>query len=367
MRPASGPGARTQVGTSATGWTVCVLLCGASLGACSEADHSSPTVVAAPIAVASLPDGTIFHTEVLSVADADRHGSTWFVLDYRGAAVHRIGPDGALLGSFGRRGEGPGEFEYPEKLIVHGDTIVVWDENELRLFTPGGEHIADRSLHMDECASPVPLVRGAASLSIGIVLLVDCFSRVGLSPRLKTMAWLVGSDGESRVLARYSSPSPRSIGLEFISSPVIASHPSGFLFGKAADDCLTVHGLGGSQEATVCHDWLERARVPPELAESLAQTGRRTGFDIPETESLAPFADVFVSGSGSLVYVTVVADEEGGLWQQLRSLQPDAGENGPDSPTAAMLFGSGDSVLGVWEDLEGTRIAVYDLTEPLEG
>ena len=84
-------------------------------------------------------------------------------------------------------------------------------------------------------------------------------------------------------------------------------------------------------------------------------------------ESLNPFADVFVKGSGSLVYVTVVADEDGELWQQLRSLESDGWENGPDSPTASMLFGSGDSVLSVWEDVEGTRIAVHDLTEPAGG
>ena len=115
------------------------------------------------------------------------------------------------------------------------------------------------------------------------------------------------------------------------------------------------------------HEWLERAETPPELAEVLAQTGRRTGLRIPEMESLNPFADVFVKGSGSLVYVTVVADEDGELWQQLRSLESDGWENGPDSPTASMLFGSGDSVLSVWEDLEGTRIAVHDLTEPAGG
>ena len=301
------------------------------------------------------------------MADADRHGSTWFVLDYRGAAVHRIGPDGALLGSFGRRGEGPGEFQRPEQLVVHGDTIVVWDENELRLFTPGGEHIADRALHVDECAAPVPLVTGTASLPIGIGLLVNCASTVGLSPRMTTLVWLVGNDGESRALARYSARSSRSFGLDIVPSAVVASHPSGFVFGKAADDCLAVHDLGGSQKETVCHEWLERAETPPELAEVLAQTGRRTGLRIPEMESLNPFADVFVKGSGSLVYVTVVADEDGELWQQLRSLESDGWENGPDSPTASMLFGSGDSVLSGWEDLEGTRIAVHDLTEPAGG
>ena len=340
---------------------------GASLAACSPDDPGPRAEVGAPIPVPSPPLGTVLHREVVSVADADRHGSTWFVLDTREAAVHRIGPDGSLLGSFGRRGEGPGEFESPEKLVVHGDTIVVWDQNQLRLFTPAGEHIADWSLHVDECAAPLPLVRGAASLPIGILLLADCMSSVGLSPRLKTMAWLVEGDGESRALAHYRPPSPRSFGLDLVSSPVIAAHPRGLLFGKAADDCLTVHGLDGSQEATVCHDWLERAQMPPDMAEGLAETSRQTGIDIPEMESLAPFTDLFVTRSGRLVYVTLVVDEEGGLWQQLRSLQPDAWENGPDSPTAAMLFGSGDAVLGVWEELEGTRIAVYHLAAPSEG
>lgn len=350
-----------------TGRTVCALLWGVSVAACSPDDPGPRAQVAAPVPVPSPPDGAILHREVLSVADADRHGSTWFVLDTRDAAVHRVGPDGALLGSFGRRGEGPGEFESPEKLVVHGDTIVVWDQNQLRLFTPAGEHIADWSLHVDECAAPLPLARGTASLPIGILLLVDCVSSVGLSPRVNTMAWLVEGDGESRALAHYNPPAPRSFGLDFVSSPAIAAHPRGFLFGKAADDCLAVHGLDGSQEATVCHDWLERPQVPPDMAERLAETSRRTGLNIPEMESLAPFTDVFVTGSGGLVYVTLVVDDEGELWQQLRSHQPDAWENGPDSPTASMLFGSGDAVLAVWEDLDGTRIAVYDLAAPSVG
>ncbi len=117
----------------------------------------------------------------------------------------------------------------------------------------------------------------------------------------------------------------------------------------------------------MCHDWLERPQVPPDMAERLAETSRRTGLNIPEMESLAPFTDVFVTGSGGLVYVTLVVDDEGELWQQLRSHQPDAWENGPDSPTASMLFGSGDAVLAVWEDLDGTRIAVYDLAAPSVG
>lgn len=56
---------------------------------------------------------------------------------------------GALAATFGRKGQGPGEFSYPLHLqVLPGDTIVVWDRGWGRIghFDPSGTLLRDRTL-----------------------------------------------------------------------------------------------------------------------------------------------------------------------------------------------------------------------------
>ncbi len=68
------------------------------------------------------------------------------VLDARGAPVRRFGPDGALLGTFGALGGGPGEFGVPASISLGPEgTLTVWDSRTRRFseFEPTGELVRE--------------------------------------------------------------------------------------------------------------------------------------------------------------------------------------------------------------------------------
>lgn len=49
------------------------------------------------------------------------------VSDFAAGAVYRVGPDGSVTGSWGRKGEGPGEYQALDAMVVNGDSIIVSD------------------------------------------------------------------------------------------------------------------------------------------------------------------------------------------------------------------------------------------------
>lgn len=56
----------------------------------------------------------------------------YFVLDFGKMSILAFDSAGKYVRSFGRKGEGPGEFESPTIVAVSGDTLVVFDRNHLR-------------------------------------------------------------------------------------------------------------------------------------------------------------------------------------------------------------------------------------------
>ena len=104
---------------------------------------------------------------VLSATDAVFHDGDWFVLDARAAQVHRLDSAGTLLGSFGRRGRGPGEFgALPAAVAAHGDSIVVTERtsNQVHLYSPEGAllgHPSGSSRRMPSGRNPRPRLLAA--------------------------------------------------------------------------------------------------------------------------------------------------------------------------------------------------------------
>lgn len=69
---------------------------------------------------------------------------TLHLLDPQQRRVHRVGPDGSHLGSFGISGEGPGEFRSPAGIQVLADgRVVVADQGHqaFLVFSPSGEYL----------------------------------------------------------------------------------------------------------------------------------------------------------------------------------------------------------------------------------
>jgi hypothetical protein len=53
--------------------------------------------------------------------------------DFAAGAIYRIGADGSVRGTWGRKGEGPGEYQSLDGLLLRGDSIIVSDGRLLRV------------------------------------------------------------------------------------------------------------------------------------------------------------------------------------------------------------------------------------------
>ena len=303
--------------------------------------------------LAAAPPGTPEFGQVVSVTDAAFHQDTWFVLDRRGARVHRIDGSGSLVGSYGRRGEGPGEFRRPSAISAHGDTVVVVDGDILRLFAADGDHIADRKVGLGSCGHGT--VRDALSIATGLLFLVNCTSA-------EPVGWMVvhePRDGPSRTLVvRARDPGVVDLGMTWA---VLGAHPRGFVFGLPEQDCLGLFSPQGEALGQICHDWIERLPLPESIERtivSLRERVRRSGVRLVETDRLPPFTRVFQVGN-RIAYQTPLPERI----EVFRLVT--AGVSGGTVvfplPPAEGLFAAEDSALLWWEDLEGTRIAIRTL------
>lgn len=91
------------------------------------------------------PDGPLF-TWVQSGQILPDGGA--LVGDFRSGKIYRIGPDGSLLGTWGPKGEGPGEYQALDAILLRGDSILVSDGRLRRvtLLSLDGEVLATRRL-----------------------------------------------------------------------------------------------------------------------------------------------------------------------------------------------------------------------------
>ena len=315
-----------------------------------------PTATPPETLPTAAPQGTRLYREVFSVSDAVLHRGMWFVLDRRAKQVHRISESGALLGSFGRGGQGPGEFSRPGAIAARGDTVIVLDGVSLHMYDPDGSHVADRRADLGDCGSGT--VRDLLPHPSGLLLLVNCRA-------LDRMGWLVlldAGDGPPETLAVRTSE-PGVVDLR-MADAVLAAHPEGFVFGFAAHDCLDAFSPQGVELGEVCHDWIERLPNPPELEDAMASLRGRAsqgGVRVIEADGLPPFTHVYRVG-GELAY-QVPLPENLMTFRLVR--RGPSGESAAFAlPVAEGFFATDNSVLMWWEDLEGTRIAIHALSAP---
>ncbi len=139
-----------------------------------------------------------------------------YVLDSANARVQKFGPDGKYLATIGRKGQGPGEFIFPEALSLDRDgNLVVGDgaQNRIHVIIGGGQDV--RSIVVGE--GPVSGVRplpagdfaGRASTSafsrpgepIKAVSEMRLFRRVGADGRITGSFGLLTDFGEPTTTA----------------------------------------------------------------------------------------------------------------------------------------------------------------------
>ena len=321
----------------------------------SRLEATSIFGVTAPM---EIPPTAVLLPEVLSADDATFHDGVWFVLDATADRIHRVSSSGQWLGSFGNRGQGPGEFAGRLAAIAaHGDSIAVLEfaGRRLHLFDPDGEPVADRILRLDDCT--VPTASELVSSPLGLLLLVIC-----TQPDLRQEARVIleTRSGFMRTLATQGSDPQGAAILGGLMWNTLSAHPSGFVFGSNTDECLSVHSLQGDVLESVCHDWMQPVPTPEEFIRAI-QDRLAAMPDVRWTlpESFFPFFGLFVTEDNQWIYRIAASDEPESYVLATRN------QNGRRLPVprARYVFVHEASALVGWEDLEGTRIAIHPLEE----
>jgi len=299
------------------------------------------------------PPGVPLYTTVLSLTDAASDGRTWYLLDGQAMAVHRIVADSGVVGSFGRRGPGPGEFLDPQALTVHGDTVVVAErDGGLSLFDLSGRHLLDRNPASGGCIAP-----GTAQLAStrgGLVLLTVCMVD-GMALEARLLLLSPSGSVQSLAISRTNRSTDGLLDPYFV--PVIAAADRDVAFGLVGDTCITRFGLQGDTLGSICHDWLERLPLPAnELRdlERLQERAAAAGGRLAMPTRLPPFERIFRDPDGTMHYRVPARGVSGA--STLRWEEPDGTRGSLDLPGAAHLFVHDGIALLAWSDLEGTRI-----------
>ncbi len=123
-----------------------IVLVAATAG-CDSSPEERPTIFLDPVASAPVPfsnrsDGTLVDDNVVCVTNSYE------------MRVECVGRDGSVVGVFGRKGEGPGEFPIAPGLVRGpGATIGAISRNRLTVFAPSGAMVAASPRHGAPSAS----------------------------------------------------------------------------------------------------------------------------------------------------------------------------------------------------------------------
>lgn len=88
-------------------------------------------------------DGDLAWIERLMDLAVDAHGRYWFAFGRAAPLVNVVAADGRFLGTVGRRGQGPGEFESADAVVPVGDSMWIFD-SALQRATVAGPDLSPR-------------------------------------------------------------------------------------------------------------------------------------------------------------------------------------------------------------------------------
>ncbi len=309
----------------------------------------------APRSASASPGQAKLYPQIATVSDVAGGNGVWYVLDATTPTVHMLDGDGARLGAFGRKGEGPGELLGPVAVAVGSDAVAVADgrRHRVHFYALDGMYRNSRRIEAPDCAVARPM--DIATWETTFLILMECMSVERPAASLSVERQVAAlDDGALRPLVHRRQDAGT---MDFGATWVLSEHPSGFVFGDAQDDCLGIYDLDGVQLDRACHDWLARTPWPPgkkrELEAALERRGSLVSVRMPD--SFPPFDRVFWDDE-RLVYR--VLEGEGS------HLAARGGEGGAETlgvPAAPWLFVADGTALAAWDEVEGPRIALYPL------
>lgn len=259
-----------------------------------------------------------------------------FVADQGNAEVRVFSADGSHLATWGRQGDGPGEFRAPGALLPWpaGDTMAVWDQRQGRLTLFDADGNPGRSLPMSEAAG-ITSPRVPGILPDGALLLTGmdfAFDDAGdglvrppnaaalVEPDLSERAHL-GTHPGTEALMSVSPERVEIFRVPFARGVVAEVVGDGVLFSTTDRWDLRIHGRDGRLERLVSVD-REPTPVTPAMVEAeierqvagapeVARAGLRTRLaEGPHPDALPAFGAV-VGDAGGRLWVEVFRPESG--------------------------------------------------------
>ena len=118
--------------------------------------------------------------------------------------IRRWTADGIPAGSLGRKGEGPGEFQYPYGVGFFGDSLWVWDFLAVRVsyFDLEGRFLGSVSASVDRGSADEPPLRPVAPLRDGTFMGMELPGRQVIADDILTGTPFVKMDADGRRMAR---------------------------------------------------------------------------------------------------------------------------------------------------------------------
>jgi len=311
-----------------------------------------------------IPTGTPILTEVLSVSDAVELEAGWALLDSRARRIHLLDPEGSLIRSVGRRGQGPGELGHPAALILDADGFGVVDTPGSRVdrFRGDGTFIETRRISPKSCrgGGVVIAASGSPYPSDSIHIAFRCANPATGEVRL--VVERIGPEGTGReVGSRFLFDLSSGAGSVF-AFPLFAAEEGRVVMGVSTDPCLSILG-GDATESTRCH--------PDPIAVALPEAERRAfdslsaelearlpGSRVPTPTHLPLFEAVFVTPSGLVVRRILGTDR-----RRLELIESDGTGVAPlGIPDHEMSWVGPRSVIATWEVETGTAMRIYSLS-----
>lgn len=185
-----------------------------------------------------------------------------------GPTIHVIGRDGTSKGAFGRRGDGPGEFQEIGGLFAwDADSILVWDSRQKRLTWLGRDGAYMHSIFLPP---PLPWVTSFSSQLLpfenGVLLTYYPPLRPEVPLELAVI-WQSFEGDSSHVVARVAQESLIEVGRQVVPKTVFSSQAlfavstdGRVAYTKGVEYCIAVRDLMNQAYSKICRDY-ERAAV----------------------------------------------------------------------------------------------------------
>jgi hypothetical protein len=291
------------------------------------------------------------------VRDFDLAGDTLYLLDRTGRVLiaERAGRGWTLLGTFGRRGAGPGEFLMPTGIALHGPRVVVLDGARLQIFTRDGELLAAHLLDLP-CAMLLP---GIAHSRNGLFVHGNCHRSSFVTDTLKSvLAWTADTSAWHVIAEDLRMTRDGTAGHVFTASSALTPSAGGtLLFGSGATNCIWLVSDAPAPPTAVQHCPAARelyAADPPAELRARLRSGAISGVRLEWPSALPSFVERIASAAGPVLLRPFSMDS------LVLQLAAPSGRDLAVAPLEGLVGCKAAGCLWVLEDATEVRLLVLD-------